>query len=181
MLTIRLSRTGKKKQPQYRIVLQESHRDPWSPAKEILGRYNPRAEKDNIILDEERIKHWLSVGAKPSATVHNILVNAGIIKADKQGVVTISKKRTAKMEGKKAEKAEKEIEAKEAAKAAKEAEKAKATEEKEEKETPEKKKEGEAPAENPEPVEGQEESKEEVQAEAEEKPAEEDKKEEAAE
>jgi len=131
MLTIRLSRIGKKKQPQYRIVLQESHRDPWSPAKEILGHYDPRAEKDGIKLEAERITHWISVGAKPSATVHNMLVNAGIIKADKEGVVTISKKRTKKMEVQKAEKQEKDLADKEAKKAAKEAEAAKAAEEKE--------------------------------------------------
>ena len=79
MLTIRLSRIGKKKQPQYRIVLQESHRDPWSPAKEILGNYNPRAEKDGVTLKEERITYWLSQGAKPSATVHHLLLAAGLI------------------------------------------------------------------------------------------------------
>ena len=131
MLTIRLSRTGKKKQPQYRVVLQENHRDPWSPAKEILGHYNPRAKENNIVLEADRIKHWISVGAKPSATVHNMLVNAGIIEADKEGVVTISKKRTKKMEAKKAEKQEKDLADKEAKKAAKEAEVAKAKEEKE--------------------------------------------------
>ena len=135
MLTIRLSRTGKKKQPQYRIVLQENHRDPWSPAKEILGHYNPRAKKNNIVLDEERIKHWLSIGAQPSATVHNMLVNAGIIKANKKRVVTISKKRAAKMEEKKVEKQEKDREAKESAKIAKEAEILKTKEEKETAET----------------------------------------------
>ncbi|MBT7716994.1 30S ribosomal protein S16 [Candidatus Uhrbacteria bacterium] len=131
MLTIRLSRTGKKKQPQYRVVLQENHRDPWSPAKEILGHYNPRAKENNIVLEGERIKYWISVGAKPSATVHNMLINAEIIKAEKEGVVTISKKRTAKLAEKKVAKEEKDAEAKEAKKAAKEAEAAKAKEEKE--------------------------------------------------
>lgn len=128
MLTIRLSRTGKKKAPQYRIVLMEKHRDPWSPAKEILGNYNPRAEKDGVILKTERIQHWLSMGAQPSNTVHNMLVKAGVIEGEKQKSVAISKKRAAKMEGKKAEAAEKEKEAAEAAKAAAEAEKEKEAE-----------------------------------------------------
>lgn len=137
MLTIRLSRIGKKKQPHYRIVLQESHRDPWSPAKEILGQYNPRAEKDGITLNEDRIKYWLSVGIQPSTTVHNMLVNAGIIKAEKQSAITISKKRTKKLgEKKEADEASK-LAKEEAAKAAKEAEKAKEEEAKEVKEVEE--------------------------------------------
>lgn len=120
MLTIRLSRTGKKKAPQYRIVLQERHRDPWSPAKEILGTYNPRVQENGVNLKTERIEYWLGQGVQPSNTVHNLLVNAGLIKADKQKVVRISKKRAAKMEEKKAEVAEKENEEAEATKATEE-------------------------------------------------------------
>ena len=122
MLTIRLSRTGKKKAPQYRIVLMEKHRDPWAPAKEILGNYNPRAQKDGIVLKTERIEYWLSQGAQPSNTVHNLLVNAGLIKEDKKKSVAISNKRAAKIDEKKAEAEEKKREAQEAAKAAAEAE-----------------------------------------------------------
>lgn len=123
MLTIRLSRTGKKKAPQYRIVLMEKHRDPWAPAKEILGHYNPRAEKEKVVLKQDRIEYWLSQGAQPSNTVHNMLVNAGIIKADKQKSVAISNKRSAKINEAKAEAEQKKQEAAEAAKAAAEAEK----------------------------------------------------------
>ncbi|MFH1631934.1 MAG: 30S ribosomal protein S16 [bacterium] len=125
MLTIRLSRTGKKKQPQYRIVVIEKHKDPWADAIEIVGNYNPRAEGENITLNEERIKHWIGSGAQPSETVHNMLVNAGIIEGAKQKSVTISKKRAAKTEGKKA--AAEEKKAADAEKA-KEAEAAKAEE-----------------------------------------------------
>ena len=102
-------------------MLQESHRDPWSPAKEILGNYNPRAEKDGVTLKEERITYWLSQGAKPSATVHNLLLAAGLIKGDKAGSVTISKKRRAKMDEKKAEAEAKAAEAKATEEAAAEA------------------------------------------------------------
>lgn len=122
MLTIRLSRTGKKKQPQYRVVLQESHRDPWSPAKEILGHYNPRALKDQVVLNADRIKELLANGAQPSSTVHNMLVTAGIIKADKQSTVTISNKRAKSIESKKSAEETKKREAIEAEKAKKEAE-----------------------------------------------------------
>lgn len=128
MLTIRLSRTGKHKAPQYRIVLQEKGRDPWSPALEILGNFNPRRHPAELVLNKERAAYWLSKGAQASGTVHNIFVDQGLIKADKESSVNISGKRTKKMVAKKAEseKAAAEAEAKrvaqaEAAKAAEEA------------------------------------------------------------
>ncbi len=117
MLTIRLSRTGKHKAPQYRLVLQEKGRDPWAKAQEILGWYNPTTNPSTYELKEERIKEWISKGAQPSNTVHNLLVTAGVIKSDKKSSITISKKRSGKLEKKKVADAE--------AKAAK-AEKAKA-------------------------------------------------------
>ncbi|PIX62299.1 30S ribosomal protein S16 [Candidatus Uhrbacteria bacterium CG_4_9_14_0_2_um_filter_41_50] len=125
MLTIRLSRTGKKKAPSYRIVLQENHRDPWSPAIEVLGTYNPRAEKDGIVLKEDRIKYWLKHGVQPSNTVHNLFVDAKLMEGEKLSSVTITKRRSAKL-GEKvaAEKAKaEETKAKAAEAKAKEAEK----------------------------------------------------------
>lgn len=107
MLTIRLSRTGKRHAPQYRIVVQEKTQDPWAPAKEIVGKYNPHTQPSTIELKEDRIKEWLAKGAQPSETVHNMLVNAGIIKADKAPAVSITKKRAAKIAEKKAEEEEK--------------------------------------------------------------------------
>ena len=125
MLTIRLSRTGKKKAPSYRIVLQENHRDPWSPAIEVLGTYNPRAEKDGIVLKEDRIKYWLKHGVQQSNTVHNLFVDAKLMEGEKLSSVTITKRRSAKL-GEKvaAEKAKaEETKAKAAEAKAKEAEK----------------------------------------------------------
>lgn len=103
MLTIRLSRTGKRHKPQYRVVLQEQGRDPWSPALEILGNYNPHTNPSTVVLKEDRVKHWLSVGAQPSETVHNMLVTAGIIETGKKRSVTISAKRSKKLVQKKTE------------------------------------------------------------------------------
>lgn len=97
MLTIRLSRTGKKKQPYYRIVLQESNRDPWSPAIEVVGNYNPRLEKKDAILNEERIAYWLSKGAQPSATVRNLFIDRGLMKGEKLRKVSITAKRAKKI------------------------------------------------------------------------------------
>ena len=152
MLSIRFSRVGKKKKPIYRIVVSEKSRDPWGKQTEFLGWYNPHTKEKELKTD--RIEHWLSVGAQPSDSVHNLLVSEGIVKGDKRNVVTISKKRQAKMDEKStaAEEAKKEAEAKAA-----EAEAAEAPAE----ETPA---EDAAPAENAAPAE-------EVKEEAAEKPA----------
>lgn len=74
MLTIRLQRVGRKNDPSFRVVVTDSKNGPQSGKfKEILGSYNARFGKP--ILKTERIQHWLSVGAKTSETVHNMLVH----------------------------------------------------------------------------------------------------------
>lgn len=83
MLVIRLSRVGKKKQPSYRIVVQDRQRDPWGNSVDIVGNYNPRTSPSTVVFKEDRIKHWLEKGAQPSATVHNLLVSAGLLKGSK--------------------------------------------------------------------------------------------------
>lgn len=97
MLTIRLSRTGKKKQPYYRIVLQESNRDPWSPAIEVLGNFNPRLDKKDAVLNAERITYWLGKGAQPSATVRNLFIDRELMKSEKLRKVSITAKRAKKI------------------------------------------------------------------------------------
>ena len=97
MLTIRLSRTGKKKQPYYRIVLQEKTRDPWSPAIEVLGTLNPRLDRKDAVLDKERIAYWLSKGAQPSDTLNNLFIDHGLVKGDKRNKITITAARKKKM------------------------------------------------------------------------------------
>ena len=113
MLSIRLSRTGKKKQPHYRVIVVDKKRDPWGKSIEILGHKNPRTKE--TVLKEERIKHWIGEGAQPSNTVWNMLVDASIVKGDKRGVTHISKKRSGKQ--KDAEEAAKEKKAAAEAKA----------------------------------------------------------------
>ena len=98
MVKIIFSRIGKKKQPHYRIIALHKKKDPWGTFLEIIGHYNPRTKE--TILMEDRIKYWLDNGAQPSDTVHNLLVTKGLIKADKVGVTTISKKRRAKLDAK---------------------------------------------------------------------------------
>lgn len=91
MLTIRLSRVGKKNKAQFRLILQEKTQAPKSQAKEILGHYDPHNKK-NFALKKDRIQFWLSKGAKPSATVNNFFINQGLITGKKQRVVRGKKK-----------------------------------------------------------------------------------------
>jgi len=132
MLRIRLQRIGKKKQPVYRFIVSEKTKDTQAGSLEILGQYNPVLKEKLINVNAERIKHWIAMGAQPSATVNNILINAGVIEGKKQKSVTITNKRKAKLDKKKEEEVEKKKAAKEVkeaeAVAKKEAEEAKAAE-----------------------------------------------------
>jgi len=81
MLKIRLQRTGRKNDPSYRVVVTEHQRGPKSGNHvDRVGFYNPKTKEKK--LDEEKIKHWISKGAQPSGTVHNMLIKAGIIKGE---------------------------------------------------------------------------------------------------
>jgi len=106
MLVLRLTRVGKKKQPSYRVIVQDKRRDPWGKAIEILGRYNPRTKPKTIQLNEERIKFWLDKGAAASATVHNLLVDAKILKGPKTKATHGHKKEGAEAPKKEAPKKE---------------------------------------------------------------------------
>ncbi len=78
MLSIRLLRTGKKNQPFYRMVVTDKKNPPRGGRfLEIVGFLNPFSKEKDIKAD--RIKHWISVGAKPSETVHNMLVKEKVI------------------------------------------------------------------------------------------------------
>jgi len=81
MLSIRLSRKGKKKMPLYSIIVVEKSKDPWGDYIEKLGTYNPHTKE--TVLNNEAILSWIGKGAQPTATIHNLLVNKGVIKADK--------------------------------------------------------------------------------------------------
>ena len=83
-LRIRLSRGGAKKRPYYRIVVADSRSPRDGRFIERLGAYNPvlpSDHKDRVILKEERIRHWLGLGALPSTRVHRFLAKAGILEA----------------------------------------------------------------------------------------------------
>ena len=81
-LKIRLSRGGAKKRPFYRIVVADSRSPRDGRFIERLGTYNPMIAKDKddrVILKEDRIKYWLSQGAKPSDRVARFLGKVDII------------------------------------------------------------------------------------------------------
>ena len=81
-VAIRLSRGGAKKRPYYKIVVTDARNARDGKFIERIGSYNPLLPKDSperVKLDEERARHWLSVGAKPSDRVHRFLDAAGIL------------------------------------------------------------------------------------------------------
>jgi small subunit ribosomal protein S16 len=81
-LRIRLARGGAKKRPYYRIVIADARSPRDGRFIERIGTYNPMVPKDHpdrIHLDEDRAKHWISVGATPSDRVARFLGHANII------------------------------------------------------------------------------------------------------
>lgn len=104
MLTIRLSRIGKKNKPMYRLIISEKSHDPYGKALEILGSYNPHTKE--LIAKSERITYWISKGAGTSPTVNNLLIEKKIIKGDKMKTSKISKKRAEKISQKTQKKTE---------------------------------------------------------------------------
>ena len=81
-VAIRLSRGGAKKRPYYRIVVADGRAPRDGKYLEQIGTYNPMLPKDSgerVKLNEDRARHWLSVGAKPSDRVHRFLDAAGIL------------------------------------------------------------------------------------------------------
>ncbi len=82
MLVIRLFRVGKKNQPSFGLVITDKRK---SSTKgrfiEEVGFWNPLTKEK--VLKGERIKYWLSVGAKPSATVYNLLISEKVIEGKK--------------------------------------------------------------------------------------------------
>ena len=75
---LRLMRMGKKKQPTYRVVAADGRSPRDGRFIETVGRYNAQTDPSTIVLDEERIRHWLDRGAQPSGTVKKLLKTQGI-------------------------------------------------------------------------------------------------------
>ncbi len=73
MLMIRLTRTGARKQPHYRVVVIEKERARNGRPVEVVGTYNPRTNPASIELKRERISYWVSKGAQMSSRVSKIV------------------------------------------------------------------------------------------------------------
>ena len=124
---IRLARAGAKKKPFYRMVVADRRAPRNGDFIEKLGTFNPLLAKDSaarVVINEERVKHWLSVGAQPSDRVNSILAKMGLTKAHD----ITGKPQKARRKADKLTRAEKRVVAEEEAKAnaAAEAEAAKA-------------------------------------------------------
>lgn len=77
MLRIRLSRTGKKRQPSYRVVVAEKEAKRDGRVVERIGHYNPLTNPVDFQIKEDRALYWLSVGAQPSDAVRILLNKQG--------------------------------------------------------------------------------------------------------
>lgn len=75
---IRLSRFGAKKQPTYRIVVAEERSKRDGRIVEKIGHFDPRTDPPTIVLNEERARYWLGVGARPTDALGIILRRTGI-------------------------------------------------------------------------------------------------------
>ena len=119
-VAIRMARGGSKKRPYYKIVVADIRSPRDGKFIERIGSYNPLLAKDDekrVVLDVDRAKHWLSVGAQPSDRVSRFLDAAGLMKREARNNPNKAKpgeKATERLE----EKAEKAAAAEEAAKEA---------------------------------------------------------------
>lgn len=101
MLAIKLAAVGKTNKKMFRLIVSEKGRDPYGRLLEILGSYNPHTKE--LVVKDERIKHWISNGAQMTATVNNLLINKQIITGTKtkaSKVVKTSEKRLAQLKTK---------------------------------------------------------------------------------
>ena len=70
---VRLTRVGSRKNPVWRVVVADGRSKRDGRVLETVGRYNPQRQPSEIVLDRERIEHWVARGAQPSETVRSLL------------------------------------------------------------------------------------------------------------
>ena len=86
MLAIRLQRVGRKNDPSFRVIVADTKLKPRTGNfLEVIGSYDAR--KGAPVIDLARAKHWMSVGAKPSGTVHNLLHDLKVVSGKKVNVL----------------------------------------------------------------------------------------------
>ena len=77
-VSMRLTRVGGKKDPQWRVVVADRRSPRDGRVIETIGRYNAQTEPSTIVIDEERARLWLGRGAQPTDTVRKLLKTQGI-------------------------------------------------------------------------------------------------------
>ncbi len=77
-VSMRLTRVGGRKDPVWRVVVADSRSPRDGRSIETVGRYNAQTDPSTIVLDEERVRYWLSKGAQPTDTVRKLLQTQGI-------------------------------------------------------------------------------------------------------
>ena len=116
---LRLTRIGKKKQPQYRIVAADERSPRDGRFLEIVGHYNPLQDPSGLTVDNAKAVKWLSQGAQPTDTVRSLLEKGGLIEKTIRPAETVGKaKQAAAREAAAKEAAAKAAEEKAAAEAA---------------------------------------------------------------
>lgn len=98
MQRIRLTRTGKRNMPHYRVVVAEHTAPVKGKFIEILGHYHPAQKNKEFMVKKERVLWWLEHGAQSSTTVNNLLADHDVISKDKKIKVVYSKKKETKSE-----------------------------------------------------------------------------------
>jgi small subunit ribosomal protein S16 len=93
MVRIRLRRTGKTKQPAYRLVVADARSPRDGKFVEIIGHYLPTQQPKVLEINAERARYWLGVGAQPSDTVVRLLKQKSIL--DEAGKVVAPSEVTA--------------------------------------------------------------------------------------
>jgi small subunit ribosomal protein S16 len=78
MVRIRLRRVGSNKNPIWRVVVTDRRSPRDGRIIETIGQYNAQPDPSLIEIDEERARHWLEKGARPTQTVANLLRTKGI-------------------------------------------------------------------------------------------------------
>ncbi len=73
MLAIRLRRTGSKKRSYFRVVVTDSRAARDSSFVEVLGHYNPRTTPEKLVMNRDRLEHWVKVGAQPSDSIRTLV------------------------------------------------------------------------------------------------------------
>ena len=70
---VRLTRVGSKKNPIWRVVVADGRSPRDGRFIETVGHYNPQTQPSTIVLDRERLDHWIERGAQPSPTVKKLM------------------------------------------------------------------------------------------------------------